>query len=96
MSAPFRVGFVTGVTPDKWARTWRDRRRDPLELLPVEQDEHGARLAERPNPLVDAVATRDDAGAVLFVVNRSLDAPVQLTVDTRPLGAHFLNFTYNP
>ena len=38
-------------------------------------------------PLVDAVATNDDEGAVLFVVNRSLDAPVQLTVDTRPLGA---------
>jgi len=37
-------------------------------------------------PLVDAVATSDDAGAVLFVVNRSLDATVQLTVDTRPLG----------
>ena len=38
-------------------------------------------------PLVDAVATRDDAGAVVFVVNRSLDATVQLAVDTRPLGS---------
>jgi alpha-N-arabinofuranosidase len=37
-------------------------------------------------PLVDAVATRDDDGAVLFVVNRSLDATVQLAVDARPLG----------
>ena len=37
-------------------------------------------------PLIDAVATRDDDGAVLFVVNRSLDAPVNLAVDTRPLG----------
>ena len=33
---PFRVGFVTGATPDKWARAWRDRRRrEPLELVPV-------------------------------------------------------------
>ena len=39
-------------------------------------------------PLVDAVATHDDAGTVLFVVNRSLDATVQLVVDSRPLGAH--------
>lgn len=23
--------------PDKWARTWRKRRRDPIELVPVEQ-----------------------------------------------------------
>lgn len=32
---PFRVGFVTGTTPDKWARAWRERRREPLELVPV-------------------------------------------------------------
>ena len=37
---PFRVGFVTGATPDKWARTWRERRpREPLELVPVTEAE---------------------------------------------------------
>jgi len=35
MSQPLRIGFVTGATPDKWARHWRDRRREPLELVPV-------------------------------------------------------------
>lgn len=30
-----RLGFVTGTTPDRWARAWRDRRRDPLELVPI-------------------------------------------------------------
>jgi len=35
MVEPFRVGFVTGATPDKWARAWRGRRREPLELVPV-------------------------------------------------------------
>ena len=35
MSIPLRIGFVTGATPDKWARHWRDRRREPLELVPV-------------------------------------------------------------
>lgn len=30
-----RIGFVTGATPDKWARHWRDRRRERLELVPV-------------------------------------------------------------
>ena len=39
MSDPFRVGFVTGATPDKWARTWRERRRDGLELVPVAESE---------------------------------------------------------
>lgn len=41
---PFRVGFVTGAMPDKWARTWRERRRDPLELVPVEQPEQETRV----------------------------------------------------
>ncbi len=35
-----RIGFVTGVVPDKWARTWRERRpRDPLELVPLEPED---------------------------------------------------------
>jgi len=34
--ARFRVGFVAGVTPDKWARLWADRMpRRPLDLVPV-------------------------------------------------------------
>lgn len=44
---PFRVGFVTGATPDKWADTWRRRRADsPLDLVPVEQESQEARLRE--------------------------------------------------
>jgi len=35
----FRVGFVEGAMPDKWARIWRERRRDPIELVPVGQPE---------------------------------------------------------
>lgn len=47
MSAPpFRLGFVTGATPDKWARTWRDRRREPLELVPVTEDEQESGLRD--------------------------------------------------
>ncbi|WP_457205133.1 LysR substrate-binding domain-containing protein [Nocardioides sp. P5_C9_2] len=34
-----RIGFVTGATPDKWARAWRERRREALELVPVTEDE---------------------------------------------------------
>jgi DNA-binding transcriptional LysR family regulator len=43
----FRVGFVTGATPDKWARVWRDRyARDPLELVPVLEEEQEVRVRE--------------------------------------------------
>ncbi|MGZ5400487.1 MAG: LysR family substrate-binding domain-containing protein, partial [Nocardioides sp.] len=41
-----RVGFITGATPDKWARVWRDRRRDGLELVPVTEAEQVARLRD--------------------------------------------------
>lgn len=43
----FRVGFVTGATPDKWARVWRSRyARDPLELVPVVEEEQEVRLRD--------------------------------------------------
>jgi DNA-binding transcriptional LysR family regulator len=31
----FRVGFVTGAMPDRWADTWRKRRRERIELVPL-------------------------------------------------------------
>lgn len=35
----FRIGFVTGAMPDRWADTWRKRRREPLELVPLTEAE---------------------------------------------------------
>ena len=37
-SPAFRVGFVPGVMPDKWARRWAEQRREPLELVPLDED----------------------------------------------------------
>ena len=42
----FTVGFVTGATPDKWARTWRDRSRERLELVPVTEEDQERLLRE--------------------------------------------------
>jgi DNA-binding transcriptional LysR family regulator len=43
MSHELRVGFVTGTTPDKWARAWRERSAGPLALAPVtERDQEYA------------------------------------------------------
>ena len=33
----FRIGFVTGAMPDRWADTWRKRRRESIELVPVSE-----------------------------------------------------------
>ena len=41
----FRVGFVPGVTPDKWSRAWADRMpRRPLTLVPLDEDADGVAL----------------------------------------------------
>jgi DNA-binding transcriptional LysR family regulator len=41
----FRVGFVTGATPDRWAGVWRERYpREPLDLVPVTEAEQEAVL----------------------------------------------------
>jgi DNA-binding transcriptional LysR family regulator len=39
-----RIGFVTGSTPDKWARAWRDQQAEPLELIPIEESEQDGAL----------------------------------------------------
>lgn len=46
MSHVLRIGFVTGATPDKWARHWRERRREPLELVPVTEAEQESLLRD--------------------------------------------------
>lgn len=33
----FRLGYVTGATPDTWARTWRERSREGLQLVALEE-----------------------------------------------------------
>lgn len=47
MSRALRVAFVPGVTPDKWARTWRERETDPLDLVPVAEADQRRVLVER-------------------------------------------------
>jgi DNA-binding transcriptional LysR family regulator len=58
----FTVGFVTGATPDKWARTWRSRfARDPLDLVPTTEDDQlaGVRDGSQDMALVRLPIDRD-------------------------------------
>ena len=67
MTAPLRptlrVGFVTGATPDKWARAWRERRRERLDLVPLTEDEQleGVRDGSLDMALVRLSVDRDVA-----------------------------------
>ena len=45
MPDELRLGFVTGTTPDKWARAWRERRRERLELRAGHRGAAGGRPA---------------------------------------------------
>ena len=48
VTEPLRIAFVAGVTPDKWARVWRERHPSvPLELTPVEESDQRSVLTTR-------------------------------------------------
>lgn len=61
--APFRLGYVPGITPAKWVRTWSQRHQLPLELVALTAPTAAAALAER---TVDAALLRPpvDSGTV--------------------------------
>jgi DNA-binding transcriptional LysR family regulator len=55
-STAFRLGYVPGVTPGKWVRTWAERRpRVPLELVTATSDEAVALIRDG---AVDAALVR--------------------------------------
>ena len=65
---PLRLGFVTGATPDKWARAWRERRPEPLELVPLEEQdqERAVRDDEVDLALVRLPVDRDGLHAIVL------------------------------
>ncbi|UFU05843.1 LysR family transcriptional regulator substrate-binding protein [Ruania halotolerans] len=65
---PFRLGYVPGVTPAKWARTWSQRHRTPLELVPLEaaQAEHAVREGEVCAALLRPPVDRDLLSAIVL------------------------------
>ncbi len=67
MPDPLAVAFVTGVTPGKWERTWRERRpRGRLDLAPMTQSDALAALDAGTAHMVLArdVAADDDRHAI--------------------------------
>ena len=87
-----RVGFVAGVTPDRWARVWAERRpRQPLRLVP---------LGEQPDPVallrahelrmcflrLPDHAERDTTGLHLIVLYD--EQPVVVVAREHPVAAY--------
>lgn len=74
-TAPLRVSFVPGVTPDKWARVWAERMpRVRLELTPVEDAEQTAVLYDGRAEMCFVRLPVDDAA--LHVIPLYTEVPV--------------------
>ncbi|NUR09360.1 MAG: LysR family transcriptional regulator substrate-binding protein [Nocardioidaceae bacterium] len=84
---PFRVGFVPGVTPDKWSRRWAEGRRGPLDLVPLDEDADPVamlRAAALDMCLVRLPVDRDG----LHVVTLYDERPVVVASREHPVAAY--------
>ncbi|GGD25757.1 LysR substrate-binding domain-containing protein [Nocardioides daphniae] len=81
-----RLAFVPGATPDKWARAWRDRFREPLELVAVEEDDQRQVLLDGRADLVLArlPLETDD----LFCIPLYEELPVVVVSKEHPAAAY--------
>ena len=82
-----RVGFVPGVTPDKWARSWRERQgRTRLRLLPQEEPEAeaGVRSGDLDMALVRLPVERDG----LHLVRLYDEVAVVVVARDHPVAAY--------
>ena len=82
-----RVGFVPGVTPDKWARSWRERPgRTRLRLVPQEEAEAEAavRSGDLDMALVRLPVERDD----LHLVRLYDEVAVVVVAREHPIAAY--------
>ncbi len=87
MSGTLRVAFVPGVTPDKWARSWRERRGPVrLELIPLEaaEAEPAVRRGEADMALVRLPVDRTD----LHLVRLYDEVPVVVVHRDHPVAAY--------
>jgi DNA-binding transcriptional LysR family regulator len=84
--APFRVTFVTGVTPDKWVKTWQRRSTDPLVVTPVEESDQlvSLRAGESDMAFVRLPVDRDG----LHVIPLYREVPVVVVSKEHPVAAY--------
>lgn len=84
---PLRIAFVPGVSPDTWARKWRERvRRVPLELLPIALEDQVAVLQDgrADMALVRLPVARDGLSAITLYE----EVPVVVVPKDHPVAAY--------
>lgn len=87
MSDPLRIAFVPGVTPDKWARIWRERRTGaPLELSLVDEADQRRVLDEEEADMCLARLPLDQEG--LHLVRLYDEQPVVVVPRDHPVSVY--------
>ncbi|WP_104106509.1 LysR substrate-binding domain-containing protein [Nocardioides sp. 616] len=81
-----RIAFTPGATPDKWARAWRDRRSESLELLPIEESEQRSVLDQGRADMV--LARLPVEGDDLFCIPLYEELPVVVVGLEHPLSVY--------
>jgi DNA-binding transcriptional LysR family regulator len=93
MTAPdrppgFHVGFVPGVTPDKWARAWAERMpRRPLDLVPLAEDADPVALLRDGDLSMALVRLPVDTEA-LHLIRLYDEQPVVVVAREHPVAAY--------
>jgi DNA-binding transcriptional LysR family regulator len=86
LPAAFRVGFVPGVTPGRWERTWRERMRRRLEFVMVEVADQEAALHDG---RVDMCLVRGDVDREAFhLIPLYREVPVVVVPADHPVTAY--------
>lgn len=84
---PFRVGFVAGVTPDKWSRVWAERMpRRRLDLVPLGERDGIALLRSGGLDMCFVRLPVDRAG--LHLIPLYDEQPVVLVGTEHPVAAY--------
>lgn len=82
-----RVGYVPGVTPDRWARSWRERRDGVrLDLVPVAEDD--AEAAVRGGRLDMAIVRLPVDRSGLHLVRLYDEVTVVVVSSEHPVAAY--------
>lgn len=86
-TSPLRIAFVAGVTPDKWARIWRERHGDtPLHLAPVDQAEQRRVLDDGEADMAFVRLPVDREG--LHLIPLYEEQPVVVVAKEHPVAAY--------
>jgi len=80
------IGVVTGVTPDKWVRVWRERMPDTvLRVLPVDEGGAVAALADGADLVFARLPVEEAEGRTLHVIPLWEETPVVVAAKDHPV-----------